>query len=141
MWRLLCAVSKLATGAELAVSCREKPALWGPEEPCPVLAAPPLGLYDQNGSCGGRAAVVLTFLCGRLCILCRPSPLSRREVTSESLGDAGVVDDLAVSDCERCPLPHLHAQRPGTANVKLPQVRVLRRVITNEVGEPPDPMV
>ena len=30
MWRLLCAVSKLATGAELAVSCREKPALWGP---------------------------------------------------------------------------------------------------------------
>ena len=57
MWRLLCAVSKLATGAELAVSCREKPALWGPEEPCPVLAAPPLGLYGPErvlwGSCGG----------------------------------------------------------------------------------------
>ena len=50
-------------------------------------------------------------------------------MTSESLGDAGVVDDLPVGDSERGPL------------LKLPQVRVLRRVITNEVGEPPDPVV
>ena len=67
MWRLLCAVSKLATGAELAVSCREKPALWGPGRALTCVGRAPTWLVrTRTGPVGVvqrlfRLAFVVSF--------------------------------------------------------------------------------
>ena len=67
MWRLLCAVSKLATGAELAVSCREKPALWGPRRALTCVGRTPTWLVrTRTGPVGAvqrlfRLAFVVSF--------------------------------------------------------------------------------